>query len=350
MLMKSSKILTLAVAFAILASVMTPLLGVGPVANAAADDPVEVKIGLLNPITGPIAVYAEAFTDAAQMAVDDLNAGQDTHAFSLVEADSGCDGTQAATAANDLVSAGVAGIAGAACSGATLGAMEQAKTGSTVMVSYASTSPALTVADDGGYLFRVVPSDAQQGMAMASMAAAHGWQNPGIIYMTNDYGAGLAGVVKAAYAAAGVDAMCVDIGYDQDNTDFASQVEALAAAGCDSLIMVTYATDGAALLEEMATQGVEGAPSPVCSSGCPFPVMGADGIADMGFLAEFSDASAAATVIATKPAAGSDSQAKDDFDAAWEAEERNASAIYIHETYDAVTMIGLAAMRIQMAI
>ena len=77
--MKSSKILTLAVAFAILASVMTPLLGVGPVANAAADDPVEVKIGLLNPITGPIAVYAEAFTDAAGMAIDDLNAGQDTH-------------------------------------------------------------------------------------------------------------------------------------------------------------------------------------------------------------------------------------------------------------------------------
>jgi len=345
MLMKSSKILTLAVAFAILASVMTPLLGVGPVANAAADDPVEVKIGLLNPITGPIAVYAEAFTDAAEMAVADLNAGQDTHSFSLVEGDSGCDGTTAATAADSLISSGVVGIAGAACSGATLGALEVAKTASTVMVSYASTSPALTVVDDNGYFFRVVPSDAQQGMAMASMAAAHGWQNPGIIYMTNDYGAGLAGVVKAAYAAAGVDAMCVDIGYDQDNTDFAVQVETLVAAGCDSLIMVTYATDGAALLEEMATQGVEGAPSPVCSSGCPFPVMGADGIADMGFLAEFSDASAAATVIATKPAAGSDSDAKDAFDAAWEAEERNASAIYIHETYDAVTMIGLAAMQ-----
>ena len=159
------------------------------------------------------------------------------------------------------------------------------------MVSYASTSRALTFVDDNGYFFRVVPSDAQQGMAMASMAAAHGWQNPGIIYMTNDYGAGLADVVKGAYAAAGVDAMCVDIGYDQDNTDFSSQVTALADAGCDSLIMVTYATDGAALLEEMATQGVEGATSPVCSSGCPFPVMGADGIADMGFLAAFSDPS-----------------------------------------------------------
>ena len=210
MLMKSSKILTLAVAFAILASVMTPLFGVGPVANAAADDPVEVKIGLLNPITGPIAVYAEAFTDSAEMAIADLNAGQDTHTFSLVEGDSGCDGTTAATAADSLISAGVAGIAGAACSGATLGALEVAKTASTVMVSYASTSPALTVVDDNGYFFRVVPSDAQQGMAMASMAAAHGWQNPGIIYMTNDYGAGLADVVKGAYAAAGA-SMCVDL-------------------------------------------------------------------------------------------------------------------------------------------
>lgn len=343
MLMKSSKILTLAVAFAILASVMTPLFGMGPVANAAADDPVEVKIGFLNPITGPIAVYAEAFTDAAQLAVDDLNAGSTDYTFTLVEADSGCDGTTAASGAQSLLDAGVVGIAGAACSGATLGAMAVASAGGTPMVSYASTSPALSVADDDGYLFRVVPSDAQQGMAMASMAAVHGWQNPGIMYMTNDYGAGLADVVKGAYALGGVD-MCVDIAYDDDTTDFSSQVAALAAGECDSLIMVTYATDGAAILEEMAIQGVEGAPSPVCSSGCPFPVMGADGIADMGFLAAFTDASAAATVIATKPSPGSDSAEKAAFDAAWEAESRNASAIYIHETYDAVTMIGMAAM------
>ena len=44
------------------------------------------------------------------------------------------------------------------------------------MVSYASTSPAVTAADDMDYLFRVALSDAQQGIAMASMVAAHGWQ------------------------------------------------------------------------------------------------------------------------------------------------------------------------------
>jgi len=343
--MRTSKILTIAVAFALLASALMPILGVGPVANAAADDPVEVKIGMLNPITGPIAVYAPAFTDAAELAISHLNDGQDAYHFSLVEGDSGCDGTTAASAAQTLVDSDVVGIAGAACSGATLGAQPVASEAGVPMVSYASTSPAVTVADDGDFLFRVVPSDAQQGVAMASMAAAHGWQNPGLIYMTNDYGAGLAGVVKAAYAAAGKD-MCVEIGYDEDTTDFSTQVAELAAAECDSLITVTYATDGAALMEEMALQGIEGPTSPVCSEDCPFPIMGADGIADMGFLAAFSDPSAATMVIATKPASGTDSDAKDAFEAAWaEYYDGNASeAIYTHETYDAVTMIGHAAM------
>ncbi len=94
MLMKSSKILTLAVAFTVLASVGMPIFSLGPVANAAADDPVvHVNIGLLNDATGPIAVYSEGFTLAAEMAIDHLNAGQTGFNFSLVEADSACGGT-----------------------------------------------------------------------------------------------------------------------------------------------------------------------------------------------------------------------------------------------------------------
>ena len=169
---------------------MAPIMGNGPVANAAADDPIEVKIGLLNPLTGPIDVYAPAFTDAGNLAIAHLNDGQDDYQFSLVEADSGCDGTTAASAAQSAVDAGVVGIAGAACSGATLGAMPVARDAGVPMVSYASTSPAITNYDDDGYLFRVVPSDAQQGQALADVFAASGYEYPGVIAMTNDYGAG----------------------------------------------------------------------------------------------------------------------------------------------------------------
>ncbi|MCH2436207.1 MAG: transporter substrate-binding domain-containing protein, partial [Candidatus Thalassarchaeum sp.] len=110
--------------------------------------PVEsMKIGLLNPLTGPIAVYAPPFTWAAQAAIDDLNAmGGD---FELIEADAGCDGTVAGAAAQSLVDAGVVGVAGAACSGASIGANAVLSAAGIIQVSYASTSLALS--DLGAY-------------------------------------------------------------------------------------------------------------------------------------------------------------------------------------------------------
>ena len=62
-----------------------------------------VKIGLLSPQTGPIAVYAPGFEDAANVAITALNASQKSHQFELIVADSGCDGTQAATSAQSLI-------------------------------------------------------------------------------------------------------------------------------------------------------------------------------------------------------------------------------------------------------
>mgnify|MGYP000939606373 CR=1 FL=1 len=69
------------------------------------EEPIEVQIGLLNPMTGPIAMYAEAFTDAAELAIDHLNEGQNDYYFILVEADSGCSGTTASSAATALTAA-----------------------------------------------------------------------------------------------------------------------------------------------------------------------------------------------------------------------------------------------------
>jgi branched-chain amino acid transport system substrate-binding protein len=287
-----------------------------------------IKIGLLSPITGPIAVYAPGFADAAYVAISELNANNPTYNFELVVGDSGCDGTTAGSAAQTLVDAGVAGIAGAACSGATLGAIEVAKAAGIAMVSYASTSPAITAHDDGGYLFRVVPSDAQQGQALAAVASADGFSNVALIYMTNDYGAGLADAFEGSWS----EALCVKVGYDQDATDFTSIVQQISDNSCGSVVMVTYATDGAGIIEEMAAQAVD------------IPIMGADGIADMGFEAEFSDNSTLGGVAATKPSPGGDSAEKAAFEVAYAAAGGDPGGIYTAETYDAVMIIAMAAM------
>jgi branched-chain amino acid transport system substrate-binding protein len=288
------------------------------------------KIGLLNPLTGPIAVYAPPFTWAAQAAIDDLNAaaasvGVDM-TFELIEADSGCSGDVAATAAQSLVDAGVVGVAGAACSGASMAANAVLNAAGVVQVSYASTNPGLSDAEAYPGFWRVVPSDAIQGPAMADMATAAGASNPALIHMTNDYGSGLADAFEGAW---GTDNLCTKIGYEDTQTDFAAEVQAIADAGCGSVVMVSYSSDGAAIMETMAVLGVS------------VPTFGADGIADAAWLDDFSVPAAANGVQATKPRAGSSSG---DFVDDCSMDETCAGGIYTAETYDAVMMIGSAAM------
>jgi len=288
------------------------------------------KIGLLNPLTGPIAVYAPPFTVAAQMAIDDLNAaaasvGVDM-TFELVEADSGCSGDVASGAAQSLVDAGVVGVAGAACSGASMAANAVLNAAGVVQVSYASTNPGLSDASAYPGFWRVVPSDAIQGPAMSDMVGAAGATNPALIHMTNDYGSGLADAFEGAW---GTDNLCTKIGYEDTQTDFAAEVQAIADLGCGSIVMVSYSTDGAAILETAAVLGVS------------LPTFGADGIADAAFLDDFSVPAIANGVTATKPRAGSSAG---DFVDDCSMDETCAGGIYTAETYDAVMMIGQAAM------
>ena len=288
------------------------------------------KIGLLSPQTGPIAVYAPGFQDAANVAIAELNDNEDGNVFELVIQDSGCDGTQAATATQTLVDSGVVGIVGAACSGATLGAIAVASEAGIPMVSYASTSPAVTTASDNGYLFRVVPSDAQQAIALTDVVSGAGDSNPAILYMTNDYGSGLADNFQANWSGSA----CTTNAYDptEGSYDASTIAQSVIDAGCDSAVLVSYATDGASIVEALKSQGFEGT------------IYGADGIADAAFVEAFTDASAVTGIVATKPRPGKDSTAKSTFDSAYEAAGGNAEGIYTGETYDAVKIVAHAAL------
>lgn len=293
--------------------------------------PQTVKIGLLSPVTGPIAQYAPGFESAGKVAVSELN---ETHSgkyvFELIIGDSGCDGTAAATAAQTLIDSGVSGIAGAACSGATLGAIAVAAPAGVPMVSYASTSPAVTNADDNGHLFRVVPSDAQQAVALVAVASAAGATKPAVLYMTNDYGSGLGDNFAKNWSG---DA-CTEVGYDpaEGSYDASTLAQSVIDGGCDSVLLMSYATDGAAIMEALSAQGFKG------------KIIGADGVADAGFVKAFTDESAVGGLIATRPRPGEKSSAKTNFEAAYKAAGGADGAIYTGETYDAIKVIAAAVV------
>jgi branched-chain amino acid transport system substrate-binding protein len=288
-----------------------------------------VKIGLLSPQTGPIAQYASGFEDAGNVAIEELNKTYEGEfVFELIIADSGCDGTQAGTSAQTLIDSGVSAIIGAACSGATLGAIAVAAAAGVPMVSYASTSPGITTADDNGYLFRVVPSDAQQALALVAVAAAAGASTPAILYMTNDYGAGLGDNFASNWSGS----VCTQVGYDptEGSYDASTLAQAVIDGDCDSVLLMSYATDGAAIIEALSAQGFTGS------------MIGADGLADAAFTESFTDTTAVNGLIATRPRPGTDSSAKTSFENAYAAAGGADGAIYTGETYDAIKIVAAA--------
>ena len=305
------------------------MMAANPVFVAPVVEDVTIKIGFLNDATGPISVYAGGFTFSAAAAASTLTAANDGYTFEIVEADSACDGQAAATAAQSLVDAGVVAVAGAACSGASMGANAVLSAAGIPMVSYASTSPALSDSVAHPDFFRIVPSDAIQGDAMADMVAASGVTNPALVHMTNAYGAGLADSFESFWLDMDM-SLCLKAGYEDTSTDFSAAVQAVMDAGCDSAVLVSYSTDGAMIIETMAVMGAA------------IPVFGADGIAGESALQDYTNPAAANGVQVTMPRAAE--AGSGDFAATCAADAVCSSGIYTAEAFDAVMMIGEAAM------
>ena len=191
-----------------------------------------VKIGFLNPITGPLEPDAPGFKWGVDEAIKDLTEmyKDNNNTFEVIEVDSGCDGDTAAAAAQTLVDSGVVAVVGAACSGASMSANAVLSAAGIPMISYASTNPGLSDASAYPLFYRNVPSDAIQGPAGADMMADAGVTNGSlaILHMTNDYGSGLADSIRAAWEEDG-HVLC-DAGmkgYAEDTTDFAALAQSI---------------------------------------------------------------------------------------------------------------------------
>ena len=66
-------------------------------------------------------------------------------------------------------------------------------------ISPSATAPAVTDADDDGYLFRTTGSDAVQGVVLARLVKREGHSNVGVIFR-DDWGQGLSEVFAANFS------------------------------------------------------------------------------------------------------------------------------------------------------
>ena len=207
-----------------------------------------VKIGSLSAITGPIVSLVEQINAAERAAIEEINAaggvlGGDV---ALVEADTACAEATAIDAANKLINVEqVSAIVGALCSGASMGAHSVALDAGVVMLSPASTSPAITSLDDNDLFFRNVPSDAYQGEVLAQLVMDQGIDSISLTYINNDYGVGFANAFRDAYTALNGN-IYGDQAHEEGKASYASELASLASSNTDTLIILAYG-DGSGL-------------------------------------------------------------------------------------------------------
>lgn len=223
------------------------------------DDPDVIKVAVAGPQTGQYASLGTQMTTGGETAVADINAagGVLGKKLKLEVGDDACDPKQAVAIANQMAGDNVALVAGHFCSGSSIPASNVYAESNLVMISPASTNPALTDKRAGPNIYRVCGRDDKQGEVAGAYLAKHfGDKNIAIIDDKTAYGRGLANEVKKALNANGVQEVFRE-SITAGEKDYSALVSKLKLADVDALFLGGYHTEAGLILRQMRDQDMD---------------------------------------------------------------------------------------------
>lgn len=293
-----------------------------------------IRIGFAAPLTGPQAHLGKDMENAAQMAIDEANAGKPMFAtlpvrFELLVEDDMADPRTATTVAQKFVDKGVSGIIGHLNSGTTIPASKIYNSNSIVQISPSATAIAYTAQ---GYknAFRVMANDGQQGKGLGDYAVKNlSARNIAIIDDRTAYGQGLADEFEKAAIAAGATITVREFTNDKA-TDFNAILTNIKGKSPELLFFGGMDKQGALIVRQMHELALN------------IPFMGGDGVRSEEFI---KNAGADAEgVVGSLPGVSFEQMPNgNEFKKKFEA-KYGAIQVYAPYTYDAVNMM-IAAMQ-----
>jgi branched-chain amino acid transport system substrate-binding protein len=199
-----------------------------------------------------------------------------------------------------------------------------------IQFSPANTSPDFTDYADNGLYFRTAPSDLLQGRVLADQVLAQGNETASVLFRQESYGQGLADSFQENFEGSGgtIDEF---IPYAIDVESFDAEVDTLAAAGSDAIIVIGFA-ESATILTTMHERGI----GPTSETN----VWGVDG--NTGVAGEMADATILEGMRFTTPSVDL-STITDFIDRLVERIGPDEETAYGAETYDAIVITALAA-------
>ena len=299
------------------------------VATAPADG-VEVKIGHVAPLTGPIAHLGKDNENGARLALEEINKAGLTIdgkkvVLTLVPEDDAEDPKTATQVAQKLVDAKVVGVVGHLNSGTSIPASRIYSDAGITQVSPSATNPDYT---KQGFktTYRLVATDAQQGPALANYVAnTLKAKTVAIIDDSTQYGKGLADEFEKTVKAAGMKVVTREASNNKA-TDFKAILTKIKGSKPDVIMYGGMDATGGPLTKQAAELGIKA------------KVVGGDGmctekLAELAGEAVVNVTCSEAGMALSKMAQGADFQKR------YKARFNSDVQIYAPFTYDAVYVL-----------
>jgi branched-chain amino acid transport system substrate-binding protein len=249
---------------AITATVTLALLGCGKGGDKTAATPVdgvEVRIGHIAPLTGPIAHLGKDNENGARLAIEEINKSGLTIdgkkvVLTLVPEDDAEDPKTATQVAQKLVDAKVVGVVGHLNSGTSIPASKIYSDAGITQVSPSATNPDFT---KQGFktTYRLVATDAQQGPALANyVVSTLKAKTVAIIDDSTQYGKGLADEFEKTIKAADVKVVAREASNNKA-TDFKAILTKIKGKKPDVIMYGGMDATGGPLTKQAAELGIK---------------------------------------------------------------------------------------------
>ena len=260
---KASKVIFIKSAIALSAAALI-LSGCGKGGDKSAAVPadgVEVKIGHVAPLTGPIAHLGKDNENGARLALEEINKAGLTIdgkkvVLTLVPEDDAEDPKTATQVAQKLVDAKVAGVVGHLNSGTSIPASKIYSDAGITQISPSATNPDYT---KQGFktTYRLVATDAQQGPALGNyVAKTLKAKTVAIIDDSTQYGKGLADEFEKTVKAAGVKVVTREASNNKA-TDFKAILTKIKGSKPDVIMYGGMDATGGPLTKQAAELGIK---------------------------------------------------------------------------------------------
>jgi branched-chain amino acid transport system substrate-binding protein len=217
-----------------------------------------VKIGMLIPLTGPLAEFGKGFRLAGDLAAEQMAAAGFPIELKYADTETAAiPGVEAARTLADVEKVVV--IIGAAASGVTIPVAESVSIPKQIpQISNASTSPLISYlpADEGkDFLFRTAPSDALQGVVLGQVAADEGYKTAAVFYVNNPYGQGLLDEFTKSFEKAGGKVVASTPHDEKPAPTYVTELRKLMQSKPDVMLALGYPGQATVYLKEFFEAG-----------------------------------------------------------------------------------------------